>query len=353
MKQSFALPEGEFEFEVEYGDDSKRKFAELKSKASAAGYKALLTGSVKECVLTLRKLDAGQKKLPRLPVIVALSTVAALIAASLLQQGVYQELEPSWPSYVTLVVFGATIAVILGVHELSQRLIARSRDAGHASSYLIPGIPFIPPFLPSLGFAASQRDAALNRDSLFDTVVAGPLALLAVAIILYAVGDVTAVQSAVAFSKTSLANTTVSISPSAIQLSVDYVLGGFLHPVASGYVAVSPVADGSTVGFILAFFAFLPMASYDGGILAMTAWGSRAARVASYLSVLALLALDTPNYWAVAIIALLLAGRPYQLKLQDEVSPLSTSRHWIFLGTIVLAFLCLPVPTNLGTFPLP
>lgn len=353
VKESFALPDGELEFQVPYGPEAKKKFVDLKAQLIPLGLRPELTGTEEECVLILRKAEAPAKKPPRLPVFFAFFTMAALVLSALLQQGVYQELVPSWPFLSTFIPFAAVIAAILGAHELGQRLMARARDAGHANSYLIPGIPFIPPFLPTLGFATSQREPALNKDSLFDTVIAGPLAMLGVALLLFAVGNVTAVQSTVTFASTSLANTTVTINPNAIQLAVGSLLNPYAHPIAAGYVPVSPVEDGSYIGFILVFLSLLPMASYDGGFLANIAWGQKAARAAGYLSILALLVLDTWTYWAIAVIALLLVGRPYQLKLQDEVSPLSVSRQWVLVGAIVLAFLCLPIPSNIATLPLP
>ena len=353
VKQSFVLPGGELEFQVGYDAAAKRNFIALKRQLSPLGYRPELTGSPEECVLTLRKAEAAPMKLSRLPILVAFFTVAAVVVSALLQQQIYQALIPSWSSYLTFFAFATTVVAILGAHELGQRLMARSRDAGHASSYVIPGLPFIPPYLPSIGFAASQREPALNRDSLFDAVIAGPIAVFALALALFAIGDVTAVQSAVAFASTGLSSMTVTINPNAIQLAVGALLSPFAHSVASGYVAVSPIEDGSVIGFILVFIALLPMASYDGGLLATVAWGQRTAKVATYLSILALLALDTWTYWPIAVIALLLAGRPNQLKLQDDVSPLSRSRRWILVGAIVLAFLCLPIPQNVATFPLP
>jgi hypothetical protein len=353
VKESFALPEGELEFQVSYGAGAKERFVQLKAKLSPLGFRPELKGTEEECVLSLRKAEAPPKKPPRLPVFFALFTMAAVVVSALLQLEVYQELVPSWPYYATFVPFAVALAAILGAHELSQRLMGRARNAGHANSYLIPGIPLIPPFLPSLGFATAQREPALNRDSLFDTVVVGPLAMLCLSILFFAVGNVTAVQSAVSFASTNLGNTTVTINPSTIQIGVASLLNSYAHPIASGYVPVSPMEDASYIGFILVFVSLLPMASYDGGFLASIAWGQRAARAASYLSILALLALDTWTYWAIAVIALLLVGRPFQLKLLDEVSPLSASRRWLLVGTIALAFLCLPIPNNIATLPLP
>ncbi|MDG6985254.1 MAG: hypothetical protein JRM73_00720 [Nitrososphaerota archaeon] len=353
VKQSFVLPGGELEFQVGYGPAAKQDFIALKKALSPLGYRPELTGSPEECVLTLRKAEAAKGKLSRLPVLVALFTAAAVVVSALLQQQIYQALVPSWPPYVTFFGFAVTVGAILGAHELGQRLMARSRDAGRASSYVIPGLPFIPPYLPSMGFVASQREPALNRDSLFDTIIAGPIAVLALALVLFAVGDVTAVQSAVTFASSGLNGTTVTINPNAIQMAFGTLLGPFTHSVANGYVSVSPIEDGSVIGFILVFITLLPMASYDGGLLASAAWGQRTAKVASYLSILVLLVLDTWTYWPIAIVALILVGRPNQLKLQDDVSPLSKSRRWVLVGAIVLAFLCLPIPQNLATLPLP
>jgi len=130
------------------------------------------------------------------------------------------------------------------------------------------------------------------------------------------------------------------------------VLRPLLPTAAPGNVWVSPIADGATVGFILVFIGLLPMAFYDGGFLSSLVLPEGLARLASYLSVFALLILDTPTYWALAVVVLLLAGRPFQLRLRDEVSGLSASRKWVFAGAVVLAFLCLPFPHNLGTLPL-
>lgn len=353
VKESFVLPEEGLEYRVAYGETTSEKFANLKSELASKGFTPELTGTKEECVLILRKTDNSTRKQSRLPALLALFTLASLVVFSLLQRVVYEQLAPSLPGYEVFFGFGATIAILMGAHELGQRLAAGRRDAGHARSYLIPMIPFLPPFVPSLGFATSQREPALDRNSLFDTVIAGPLAILGLAIVLYAVGDLTSVQSSVLFQGSQLANSTVSVNLNAIQMGVDALLGPFLPTTATGYFQVSPIADGATVGFLLVFFGLLPMVSFDGGFLSTIAWGSKAARVTTYLGVFALLLLDTPTYWALAIVVLLLAGRPYQLKLLDEVSGLSTSRQWVFVGALVLAFLCLPIPHNLATFALP
>jgi uncharacterized membrane protein (DUF485 family) len=352
VKDSFVLPGGEFEYQVTYDEGTKGKFVGLSHELEAKGYRAELTGAQDEPVLVLRKAEPSARPPPRLPALLALLTLVSIVVFSLLQRVVYEQLAPSIGGYQVFFGFGVAVAVMLGAHEVAQRYVAKARHGGHANSYLLPGIPFLPPFIPSLGFAASQTEPALNRDRLFDTVVAGPLAILGLAIVFYILGDVTAVQSSITFQASRLANSTVSINPSVIQMAIDSALGPVLPKVAQGYLLLSPVSDGATVGFVLAFVGLLPMASFDGGLLSTSALGSRAARAATYLSVLALLVLDTPTYWALAVVVLLIAGRPFKLKLLDDVSRLSSSRKWAYVGLLVLAFLCLPFPHNLGTYAL-
>jgi hypothetical protein len=355
VKEFFVLPDGELEFQIVYLADTMAKFVQLDREVGAMGYRPDLTGTKDECVLLVKKAAPPSGGRSRISALMALLTAASLQVFSFLQASVDVQLVPGFPTYLLFVGFDATVGVLLVVHELGQRLAARKGQAGHSTGYVIPGVPILTPFLPSLGFINTQREPAVNKDRLFDVVVAGPLAIFIFAVLLYIVGVLSSVQSTVAFQNTQLVNSTVSINPNAVQTGLDYLLGPLVHSAPAGFVQVSPIADGASFGFILVFICLLPMAVFDGGLLASAAWGERAARATTYLSVLLLLVLDMnyATYWAVAIVALLLAGRPVRLKLQDEVSGLSTSRQWVFIGSLVLAFLCLPVPHSIATFPLP
>jgi len=355
VKEYFALPGGELEFQIAYSPDTKEKFVQLDRELEAKGYRPELTGTKEECVLQIRKAPAPSGGRSAISVLMPLLTIGSLGVFSWLQTSVDEQLIPGFPTYLLFFGFGATVGVLLGVHELGQRLAARRGQAGHSTSYVIPGVPLLTPFLPSLGFVNTQKEPAVNKDRLFDVVIAGPLAIFVLAVVLYVVGVLSSVTSTVAFQNTPLVNTTVSINANAVQTGLDFILGPLVRGVPAGYVQVSPIADGASFGFILVFICLLPMAIFDGGLLASASWGDRAARAATYLSVLLLLVLDMEyaTYWAVAIVALLLAGRPVRLRLLDEVSGLSRKRQWIFMGALVLAFLCLPVPHSIATFPLP
>ena len=117
---------------------------------------------------------------------------------------------------------------------------------------------------------------------------------------------------------------------------------------------VSPIGDGATVGFLLVFVAMLPMASFDGGQVSSALWSVGRARIATYLSVLVLLALDTNElaYWGVAIAVLLVGGRPLKLSFMDDISRVSRKKLFIYLGLLLVAFLAVPIPHDIATIPL-
>lgn len=349
---SFELPDGGAEYKVGYTEPAKAHFVELASELAKLGYAPLMSGTVEECVITARKAEPPEKRTSRVPTIFALLTVASITVFSLLQQILYEQLAPGLPGYVVFLGTGLAVAGLLAAQELARRYAARRTLAGPSAQYLIPGVPFLPPFLPALGFISLQRGPAVNRDRFFDANLLGPLALLVLAALIYALGDLTAFRSTVSLTASHLANSTVSINPSAIQFGIDRIFGGAVPSAPPGYLILSPLGDAATVGFILVFLGLLPLASFTGGQLSTAVLGPRWSRLATYLSVVLLLVVDTPNYWSVAIIVLVLAGRPTQLRVMDEVSRISSGRRWVYAGVVLLALLSLPIPHDIANFAL-
>jgi len=354
VKDSFQLPDREVEYRIDYRGDTKANFVGLQKELRGHGLTPWLQGTKQGCVLLLKKAAPVPKR-SRFPVAVAFLTLASIVIFALLQRVVYEQLAPRLPGLQVIVSYAGAVLVILAVHELGHRYIARRTGSAPPTPYIMPGIPDVTYFLPSLGAVSSQRSPAINKDKLFDVMLFGPLFALLAAISFYALGDLSSVQSTVSVSFGQIANSSISlrqINPNLLQTAVDSVLTPYLPKAAQGYSMLSPLGDGATVGFLLTFISFLPMASFDGGYLSSLAWGQRVARVATYLSVLTLIALDTPNYWALAVVVLVIAGRPVQLQLLDQVSDLSQLRKLLYLGALLLAFLSLPIPQNIATLPL-
>jgi membrane-associated protease RseP (regulator of RpoE activity) len=186
-------------------------------------------------------------------------------------------------------------------------------------------------------------------------MIVGPIAILVASAILQVAGVFTSVQSSVQLTACLPVNSFLQVcpnNPSILQIAVNYLFGPLIP--GAGQVLISPLADAASVGFLLAFIALLPMASFDGGHVCGTLWGAGKARVATYLSVVLLLVLDTNEllYWGVAIVVLLIGGRPLKLSFMDEVSAVSRKRVLIYLLLLVIAFLAIPIPHDIATLPL-
>lgn len=354
VNDSFQLPDGEVEYRVVYGPESKQNFRALASELLSKGFSPWLTGSKEDCSLVVRKRQPQRPSVSGIPVVMALFTVASVIAFGILEVLIYSKFAPVIPGYLVLLSYSACIVAILVAHEFGHRYAAELRGTSPRVPYLVPGIPGITAFLPTLGIVSNPREPALNRDALFDVSIAGPLAAFGLTLVLYVLSAFVSVQSSLPLSGNQSINAYFSVSqvnPGVLQILIDSALSPFLK-TAPGYVKLSPVNDAAAIGFLLTFIMLLPMAFFDGGYLASTVLSERGVRIATYLSVLALIAIDTPNYWAPAIFTLLVASRQQRLQFLDEVSEPSHSKRVLLVLALLLAFLCVPIPQNLATFQL-
>jgi membrane-associated protease RseP (regulator of RpoE activity) len=357
VRDAYLLPDGGYEYRVDYGPDGKKKFVELEKALTSMGLNPWLTGTKEDCVLTVKKPVSLPQKPSRVPVVLALLTSLVVIVFSYVEVQTDQKLAPTVPWYTAFFGFGVPVVVLLGSRYVVHRYAGSRSRTEPNSVYLIPGVPGLTGSLPTLGFISYQRRPALNRDRYFDLMIIGPLTILAVSVVLQIVGDVAAVQSSIQLTSCITVNSLLQVcpgNPSLIQLALSYPLGSLMPTLAAGHGLVSPLGDGATVGFLLAFVAILPMASFDGGQISSVLWGTGKARVATYLSVLVLLVLDTNelSYWGVAIAVLLVGGRPLKVSFMDDISGVSRKRLFIYLGLLVVAFLALPIPHDIATIPL-
>jgi len=357
VRDFFQLPDGDSEYKVAYGHQTKRHFEELRDGLAPQGLTPWLTGDKDECILTLRKKQRAAMRASRIPLIMLLLSLVSIIVFSLLERTIYGNLAPEVSGLVVFFSYSLCVVAVLAGHELGHRYVARRSGETAPASYLIPGIPGVTASLPAVGPLTVQRGPALNRDSFFDVTIWGPLAAFLVSLALYVIGEFSTVISSIPLKGNEVISPYISVNqvnPSAIQFLVDSAFTPFTIQAPLDFVKLSPVADGAAVGFLLTFVSLLPMSSFDGGLLSHSAWGRNASRLATYLSAFVLISLDTQSlsYWAVAIIVLLLAGRQADVQLLDGVSPISRRRKWVYLGAIVLAFLCVPIPKDLLTIPL-
>ena len=84
--------------------------------------------------------------------------------------------------------------------------------------------------------------------------------------------------------------------------------------------------------------------------MARTLLSSKMHRYATYGSMAILVLL---NYWLMAILILIMSSRNPSASKLDDVSPLSKNRKFAYIGIIVLAILCAPLPSGFWSSILP
>ncbi len=356
VKDSFVLPDGEAEYKVVYDEKAKGAFERLYDTLRPKGYVPRLTGSRTDCVLLVRKAPT-EKGSSRAPAVFGLLTLAAIIAYGWLQYIVYQQLLPERLPVLMGMAYVLVLILVIGLHELAHRRSAARGRTRAPVPYFLPGLPAFTA-LPSFGTVLVHREPPVNRDALFRMGFLGPIVAIALCILFYAMGVVTAaslspaqVQSGLAaLPNIQLRTHNPSIIESLIVSFLNLIGGG--PPTPSGSQLISPVAAAADSGLILTFFNLLPATQLDGGQLCESILGYRRLRTATYLSIIALLLLDTPNYWIMAVIVLVIAGRPAHLTTLDEVSEASRAKKMLFAVVLLLAVSSVPIPQNIATLQL-
>jgi len=84
--------------------------------------------------------------------------------------------------------------------------------------------------------------------------------------------------------------------------------------------------------------------------MARTLLGQKMHRYATYGSMAILVLL---NYWLMAILILIMSSRSPSASPLDDISPLSRHRKFAYIGIVVLAVLCAPLPSGFWSSILP
>jgi membrane-associated protease RseP (regulator of RpoE activity) len=171
-------------------------------------------------------------------------------------------------------VFAATLMTILLTHEMGHYVMARRHKIPVSLPYFIP-VPFVP--TGTLGAVIKMKAPIGQRDALVDVGAAGPLAGLAVAIPLLAIG---------------LARSTVAVSPpgpsfvegnSILYILLKLITHGRYLPAGRLDVQLGPMAFAGWVGILVTFINLIPIGQLDGGHVAYAFFGARYERWSAWL----------------------------------------------------------------------
>jgi len=216
---------------------------------------------------------------------------------------------------------------ILGVHELGHKVASKVHKMNSSWPYFIPGLPSI---WPTFGAVISARDAPPNRDALFDLGLSGPVAGLAITVLV----SIIAAMSVQLIPATAFpAGTTFG--------SGDFFtsfLIGIAKPSSGNQIIAGPIFDllyfAYSLGFFVTFINLLPAWQLDGGHIANSAVSPKVHRILTFASVILMFA---AGLFLMALLILFMSGRTPSLRPLDDVSPLSRNRKVLFILTWVLA----------------
>jgi len=238
-------------------------------------------------------------------------------------------------------VYTLSLLGILGVHELGHIIAAKAHGLKTTWPYFIPGLPIIG--IPTFGAFIQSKGLTINREILFDVAIAGPIAGLVIAVIVSIYGAYTApvLDPEIAAGLFEDSRLIEWNQGEPLLMTASLALFG---KGGSGYeVIMTPVMFAAWIGFLITFLNLLPAWQLDGGHMARTLLGVKLHKYATYGSMLILVLL---GYWLMALLILFMSSRNPSASPLDDVSPLSRNRKLAYVGIIVLAVLCAPLPSD-------
>ena len=314
-------------------EDIKSNFLSLIEFLRKSGETAVLRRKDDGFFLVVGIKQVPERRKSKTPVILLLATIVTILITGFVQ-AYYSPHPLSPPLDVSAVawdgfLFFLAIFGIVGIHEMGHKLASWYHKMDSSWPYFLPGIPGI---WPTMGAVITTRDPPVNRDSLFDLGISGPLAGLAVTIIV----SIPAILSARLVPISSFPSTQTLGSS---DLYTNFLVGLFKAPQSNDVITgslFSILYFAYSFGFLLTFINLLPAWQLDGGHIMNAAVSPRVHKWLTYASVVVMLLI---GFYLMAILILFFAGRSPSLQPLDNVSPLSARRRALFWLTWALAAL--------------
>ena len=328
-----------------YIDDSdfKTKFVQITQELEEKNFFCTLEKESDNMVLIISKLSPTKKRrwlsktwIPRILFVVTVCFV--LIDGFYRTVGVNRLAEIGDP-FAVAILYAWALMGILGIHEAGHLIAAKWHKIKTTWPYFIPGVPIYG--IPTFGAFIQSRGLTVNRDILFDIAIAGPIAGLVVAIVVAVFGVYTSpiIDNELAeqlFGTSQLMEMNENII-------MKIIIIAFEKDGANVQLVMSPIMFAAWLGFLITFLNLLPAWQLDGGHLARVIFGKKWHKIATYASMGVLVLL---NYWMMAILILILSSKSKDTQPLDDISPLSSNRKIMYIGVIILAILCAPLPSS-------
>lgn len=319
--------QGAVEFEVEEDKGNKESFLKLIKEIKPMGYLATLRRSGDYLTLIAFRRPVMKPRGLRLNLILLLATLGTVTADGFFKASAY-------PGNLLLMIGLYTIGImgIIGVHEMGHKVASAIHGVQSSPPYFIPGIPGA---LPTLGAVITSGEPPANRDSLFDLGISGPLAGLAVTLLVAVGGALTSAAVPLEELSRRAAAGEIQIVTN-LDFFTEFLLSNFAPQRVGTGLVLSPLIFASSLGFLITFLNLMPAWQLDGGHVARAVLSPKLHKVLTYTSI-ALLFLA--GFQLMALLILILSMRSPEMKPLDDVSPISKSRKIMFICVWVIAAL--------------
>ena len=324
----------EFFLDEQKSVDTKSSFSSLVTELKAGSDTALLRRTMEHgLLLVVFKKPPYPKQRLKIPVILLLATVISVLADGVIRV-VYEGF--GGPSigisegFRISILYTVSLVGIIGIHELGHKVSTWYHKMNASWPYFIPGIPG---YLPTFGALIKSAEPPVNRDSLFDLGLSGPIAGLVATIVV-------SIIAVVSVSLIPLSSFSVPPQTGAVDYYTNLLVTLLKGPASNGSVlggnTFTLLYLAYSLGFFITFLNLFPAWQLDGGHIANSLVSPKVHRYLTYLSVLAMFYIQL---WFMALLILFMSNLAPSLRPLDDVSPLSFTRKILFVLTWILSAL--------------
>lgn len=331
--------------EFEISDlDFKQKFVTLAQKMEKIGLVCFINKSQGRLLIQVNRLPPQRRGFKLIPKSWTPRILFAIVVSFVMVDGYYRTLGVNSIIFIGdpldfAVLYTFSLVGILGVHEAGHIIAARIHKLRTSWPYFIPGIPVFG--IPTFGALIQSRSLTINRDILFDVAIAGPIAGLVITIIVSFYGAYT---SPILNESTIAGFSDLHLEKLNDNILMKLALSAYGKGGPNTEVIMSPILFAAWLGFLITFLNLLPAWQLDGGHMARAIFGQKVHQFATYASVGILFLL---NYQFMAMFILIFSIRNMSARPLDDISPLSKNRKILYIGIVIAAALCAPLPDSI------
>jgi Zn-dependent protease len=290
-----------------------------------------------------RKIKKGEESYLRNKFLFAVTVLTVMLDGYLRSNNpiLIDELMPNTPIIVNVLVFTFAILLIFALHEYGHRYISIKRGIDASQPYFIPAPPGMG---GTLGAIISQREPPVNRDTLFDLGLSGPVSGFIATIILGILGiSISFVVPTVQVNRWMLEYPALRFQIMPMPLILE-IIASFIKPTGANEVLIMhPVAFATWVGCLVTFINLIPTWQLDGGHIVRSLVGRESHKIVSVAGIILLI---FSGYVVMGVIVAFFMMREGSESIEplDDLSSLSLSRKlgmFVYLAIMLLSLVSL------------